>query len=120
MFLRSKARPARRADNPASIREPTVQAVWDPQHLTTVQASKTFALLIICFALLIIITLTINTIIKSRWVRQAGNTAHIGVREVSTEFWCENQKRYDHSEDLEVDGDNTHISINIVATSGLI
>jgi hypothetical protein len=40
MFLGSRARPVRRADNLATICEPIVQAMWDPQHFTTLWASK--------------------------------------------------------------------------------
>jgi hypothetical protein len=39
MFLGSRARPVRRADNVTAICEPIVYTLWDPQHLTTVQAS---------------------------------------------------------------------------------
>jgi hypothetical protein len=39
MFLGSRERPVRRAENLAAICEPIVQAMWDPQHLTTLQAS---------------------------------------------------------------------------------
>jgi hypothetical protein len=39
MFLGSRARPVRRADNLTTIREPTVYTIWDPQHLTTLLAS---------------------------------------------------------------------------------
>jgi hypothetical protein len=35
MFLGSKVRPMRGADNLAAIYEPIVQTMWDPQHLTT-------------------------------------------------------------------------------------
>jgi hypothetical protein len=35
MFLRSIARPVREADNLTAICEPTVQTIWDPEHLTT-------------------------------------------------------------------------------------
>jgi hypothetical protein len=34
MFLGSRARPVSRADNLASICEPIVYTMWDPQHLT--------------------------------------------------------------------------------------
>jgi hypothetical protein len=34
MFLGSRARPVRRADNLTAIREPIVNIMWDPQHLT--------------------------------------------------------------------------------------
>jgi hypothetical protein len=37
--LGSRARPERKADNPTAICEPIVSAMWDPQHLTTLQAS---------------------------------------------------------------------------------
>jgi hypothetical protein len=36
MFLGSRARPVRRADNLAAIYEPIAYTVWDPQHLTTI------------------------------------------------------------------------------------
>jgi hypothetical protein len=39
MFLGSRARPVRRADNLTAICEPIVYTMWDPQHLTTLQAS---------------------------------------------------------------------------------
>jgi hypothetical protein len=35
LFLESRARPVRRADNLTVVREPIVYEVWDPQHLTT-------------------------------------------------------------------------------------
>jgi hypothetical protein len=35
MFLGSKARPVRKADNLTAIYKPTVWTTWDPQHLTT-------------------------------------------------------------------------------------
>jgi hypothetical protein len=34
-----KGWPARKADNLTAICEPTVQEMWDPQHLTTLWAS---------------------------------------------------------------------------------
>jgi hypothetical protein len=40
MFLGSKARLVRRADNLTAICEPIVYTMWDPQHLTTLSASK--------------------------------------------------------------------------------
>jgi hypothetical protein len=40
MFLGSKVWRVRRADSLAAICEPLVQTMWDPQHLTTLQASK--------------------------------------------------------------------------------
>jgi hypothetical protein len=39
MFLGSEVRPVRKADNLTAICEPTVYTMWDPQHLTTLQAS---------------------------------------------------------------------------------
>jgi hypothetical protein len=33
MFLRNRARPARKADNFTAICDPTVQTRWDPEHL---------------------------------------------------------------------------------------
>jgi hypothetical protein len=39
MFLGSRARPVRRADNLTAICEPTVYTTRDPQHLTTLLAS---------------------------------------------------------------------------------
>jgi hypothetical protein len=39
MFLESKVRPVRRADNLVTICEPIVYTTWDPQHLTTLQTS---------------------------------------------------------------------------------
>jgi hypothetical protein len=39
MFQESKARPVRRADNLTAIYEPIVYTMWDPQHLTTLEAS---------------------------------------------------------------------------------
>jgi hypothetical protein len=38
MFPGSKARPVRRADNFTAICERIVQTLWDPQHLTNLQA----------------------------------------------------------------------------------
>jgi hypothetical protein len=35
MFLWSKVRPVRRADNLATIFEPIVYTMWDHEHLTT-------------------------------------------------------------------------------------
>jgi hypothetical protein len=35
VFLESRARPVRMADNLTAICEPIVYTVWDPQHLTT-------------------------------------------------------------------------------------
>jgi hypothetical protein len=35
MFLGSRMRPARRADNLTAICEPIVYTMWDPQRLTT-------------------------------------------------------------------------------------
>jgi hypothetical protein len=35
MFLGSKVRRVRKADNLTAICEPIVWAMWDPQHLTT-------------------------------------------------------------------------------------
>jgi hypothetical protein len=40
MFVISKARPVRRADILTAICEPTVSTVWDPQHLTTLEAFR--------------------------------------------------------------------------------
>jgi hypothetical protein len=40
MFLVSRGRPARKADNLATICEPTVQTMWDPQQLTILWVSK--------------------------------------------------------------------------------
>jgi hypothetical protein len=37
-FLGSKVRPVRGADNLTAIYEPVVWTMWDPQHLTTLQA----------------------------------------------------------------------------------
>jgi hypothetical protein len=34
MFLGSRARPVRKSDNFIAVFEPTVQTMWDPQHLT--------------------------------------------------------------------------------------
>jgi hypothetical protein len=39
MFLGSKVRPVRRADNLTAICAPSVKTMWDPQHLTTLKAS---------------------------------------------------------------------------------
>jgi hypothetical protein len=39
MFLSSRERPMRKADNLDAISEPIVWTMWDPQHLTTLQAS---------------------------------------------------------------------------------
>jgi hypothetical protein len=38
MFLGSRARPVRRAENLAAICEPVVWTMWDPHNLTTIQA----------------------------------------------------------------------------------
>jgi hypothetical protein len=38
MFLGSRERPVHSADHLAAICEPTVQTMWDPQHLTTLRA----------------------------------------------------------------------------------
>jgi hypothetical protein len=35
MFLGSRARPVRKADNLTAVCEPIVYTVWDPLHLTT-------------------------------------------------------------------------------------
>jgi hypothetical protein len=35
MFVGSKVRRVRKADNVTAIYEPIVYAMWDPQHLTT-------------------------------------------------------------------------------------
>jgi hypothetical protein len=35
MFLGSKVRRVRKADNLTAICEPIVQTMWDPKHLTT-------------------------------------------------------------------------------------
>jgi hypothetical protein len=39
MFLGSRARPVCKADNICAIYEPNVYKLWDPKHLTTLQAS---------------------------------------------------------------------------------
>jgi hypothetical protein len=39
MFLGSRAWPVRRADNLVTICDPIVWTMWDPQHLTILQAS---------------------------------------------------------------------------------
>jgi hypothetical protein len=39
MFLGSRERLAREADNLAAICEPIVKTMWDPQHLTTLYTS---------------------------------------------------------------------------------
>jgi hypothetical protein len=39
MFLRSRFRPVRRADNLTAICQQTVYTMWDPRDLTTLQAS---------------------------------------------------------------------------------
>jgi hypothetical protein len=39
MFVGSRARAVRGADNLAAICEPIVYTMWNPQHLTTLQAS---------------------------------------------------------------------------------
>jgi hypothetical protein len=36
MFLRVKARPARKAGNPNAIGEPIIQNMWDPRRLTAI------------------------------------------------------------------------------------
>jgi hypothetical protein len=51
MFLGSRARSVRRADNPTAACEPIVQTMRDPRHLTTLLASTacyghSFALLL--------------------------------------------------------------------------
>jgi hypothetical protein len=38
MFLGSREWPTREAENLTTIYEPAVYVVWDPQHLTTLQA----------------------------------------------------------------------------------
>jgi hypothetical protein len=35
MFVGSRARPVRKADNLTATREPTVYTMWDPEYLTT-------------------------------------------------------------------------------------
>jgi hypothetical protein len=35
MYLLSRAQPGREADSLTAFCEPIVEAVWDPQHLTT-------------------------------------------------------------------------------------
>jgi hypothetical protein len=40
MFQGSRARPVRMADKFTAVCEPIVQTMWDPRHLTTLQASK--------------------------------------------------------------------------------
>jgi hypothetical protein len=42
MFLGSKVRPVRGADNLTTIYEPIVWTMWDPQHLTSLQASRLY------------------------------------------------------------------------------
>jgi hypothetical protein len=42
MFLGVKRRLARKADNLTAICEPTLYKMWDPQHLTTLQAPTAF------------------------------------------------------------------------------
>jgi hypothetical protein len=42
MFLGSKVRPVRRADDLAAICEPAVYTIIFPQHLTTLQASTAY------------------------------------------------------------------------------
>jgi hypothetical protein len=42
MFLGSRARPVRRADNLTAICDPIVGTTWDPRHLTTLQASTAY------------------------------------------------------------------------------
>jgi hypothetical protein len=39
MFLGSRARPVRGADNLTTICEPIIWTMWDPQHLATLSAS---------------------------------------------------------------------------------
>jgi hypothetical protein len=40
MFLWSNARSARKKDNLTAICEPTVHIIWDPRHLTSLEASR--------------------------------------------------------------------------------
>jgi predicted transglutaminase-like protease len=40
MFLGSRGRPVRRADNLTAICEPIVQTMWNPQHVTTLWSSR--------------------------------------------------------------------------------
>jgi hypothetical protein len=51
MFLASRARPVRKADNLTAVCEPIGYTMWDPQHLTKSTASygDSFSLLLFTF-----------------------------------------------------------------------
>jgi hypothetical protein len=42
MFPKCSGRPARKADKITAIYEPIVYTMWEPQHLTTLQASTAY------------------------------------------------------------------------------